>query len=60
MEKSAEIDKTGKVLPNFEHKVGSRNDNFYTFKFPVDKAVTAEQIKAAVAIIDTARKNKEK
>ena len=60
MDKSPEIDKIGKVLPSFEHKVDSRNNGSYTFKFPVDKAVTAEQIKAAVSILDMARKNFEK
>ena len=60
MEDSDEIEKIGKALPNFEHKVTSRNVSYHTFKFPVDKAVTAEQVQAALDIIDMARKNYEK
>ena len=58
MEDSEAIEKIGKALPNFEHKVTSRNVSYHTFKFPVDKAPTAEQLQAALAIIDMARKNK--
>ncbi len=60
MENSEEIERIGKALPSFEHKVTSRNDKFHTFKFPVNETVTAEQLQAALTIIDMARKNYEK
>ena len=60
MEDSEAIEKIGKALPNFEHKVTSRNVSFHTFKFSVDKAPAAEQLQAALAIIEMARKNYEK
>ena len=60
MENSEEIERIGKALPSFEHKVTSRNDKFHTFKFPVNETVTAEQLQAALDIIDMARKNYEK
>ena len=60
MADSDEIENVGKALPNFEHKVTSRNVSFHTFKFPVDKALTAEQTKAALTILEMARKNYEK
>lgn len=60
MADSEEIENVGKALPNFEHKVTSRNVNYHTFKFSVDKAPTAEQTKAALTILEMARKNYEK
>ncbi len=60
MEDSVAIEKIGKALPNFEHKVTSRNVSYHTFKFPVDKAPTTEQTKAALTILEMARKNYEK
>lgn len=60
MADSEEIGTVGKALPNFEHKVTSRNVSYHTFKFPVDKALTAEQTKAALTILEMARKNYEK
>lgn len=60
MEDSEAIEKIGKALPNFEHKVTSRNVSYHTFKFSVDKAPTAEQTKAALTILEMARKNYEK
>ena len=60
MADSEEIETVGKALPNFEHKVTSRNVSFHTFKFPVDKALTAEQVEATLAIMEMARKNYEK
>lgn len=60
MADSEEIENVGKALPNFEHKVTSRNVSYHTFKFPVDKAPTAEQTKAALTILEMARKNYEK
>ena len=60
MADSEEIENVGKALPNFEHKVTSRNVSYHTFKIPVDKAPTAEQTKAALTILEMARKNYEK
>ena len=60
MTDSEEIENVGKALPNFEHKVTSRNVSYHTFKFSVDKAPTAEQTKAALTILEMARKNYEK
>ena len=60
MADSEEIENVGKALPNFEHKVTSRNVSYHTFKFPVDKAPTAEQTKAALTILEMARKKYEK
>jgi len=60
MADSEEIENVGKALPNFEHKVTSRNVSYHTFKFPVDKAPTAEQLQAALTILEMTRKNYEK
>lgn len=60
MNDSDKIQNLGKALPNFEHKVTSRNVSYHTFKFSVDKAPTAEQTKAALTILEMARKNYEK